>query len=125
MRCCATRRAGQRSNPLPRAESKQRQPNKEKSRRRSLAGIRLLQTCSSLWQTNVSQMIKYSSTQIKAIADRAEARSRGAIDDDDAEWERGFGDTCDKARHERSLEIIEAEIKRLALLQMRKVRETS
>jgi hypothetical protein len=52
--------------------------------------------------------------QIKQMADRAEARSDGAIDDDDAEWERGFNETCDKAM--RSREIIEAEIGRLALL---------
>src|SRR5215831_13712166 len=36
--------------------------------------------------------------------------------DDDAEWERGFDETCDKARRERSREIIKAEIDRLALL---------
>ena len=63
-----------------------------------------------------SRRHEQSKAQIKAVADRAEARSRGAIDDDDAEWERGFGETCDKASRERSREIIEAEIARLALL---------
>jgi hypothetical protein len=43
-------------------------------------------------------------------------KMHGATDDDDAEWERGFDETCDKARLERSREIIEAEIERLAHL---------
>jgi hypothetical protein len=73
--------------------------------------------------------VRLSEEQIKLMADRAEARSRGdggraaeeaelvtAADDDDAEWERGFGETCDKAGRERSREIIEAEIARLARL---------
>jgi hypothetical protein len=54
--------------------------------------------------------------QIKQMADRAQARSDGASDDDDAEWERGFDETCEKARRERNREIIEAELERLALL---------
>jgi len=61
-------------------------------------------------------MARLTKAQIKAAADRAEARSRGAIDDDDAGSERGFDETCDKASRERSREIIEAEIERLALL---------
>jgi hypothetical protein len=62
-------------------------------------------------------MTRLTKEQIKFIADRAEARSVGtAIDDDNAEWERGFGQACDKAERERSLEIIEAEIERLAQL---------
>src|SRR5262249_2874210 len=43
-------------------------------------------------------------------------KSSSGVTDDDAEWERGFGETCDKAFRERSREIIEAEIERLALL---------
>ena len=61
-------------------------------------------------------MAHLTKAQIKGIADRAQARSDGARDDDDAEWERGFDQTCEKARHERSREIIEAEIERLARL---------
>jgi hypothetical protein len=37
-------------------------------------------------------------------------------DEDDAEWQRGFDETCDKARRERDREIYEAEIERLAHL---------
>jgi hypothetical protein len=59
---------------------------------------------------------RLTKAQIKLMADRAEALAHGATDDDDAEWERGFDETCDKARRERSREIIEAEIERLALL---------
>src|SRR6516165_4665164 len=36
--------------------------------------------------------------------------------DDDAEWERGFDETCEKAKIERNREIYGAEIERLALL---------
>jgi hypothetical protein len=49
----------------------------------------------------------------KQKADRAKAPDCG---DYGAEGERGFDETCDKARRERSREIIEAEIERLALL---------
>jgi hypothetical protein len=42
--------------------------------------------------------------------------STALADGDDAEWERGFDENCDNARRERSREIIEAEIERLALL---------
>jgi hypothetical protein len=60
---------------------------------------------------------RLTKAQVKAMADRAEARSRDAtMDDDDVEWQRGFDETCDKAWRERSREIIEAEIERLALL---------
>jgi hypothetical protein len=51
--------------------------------------------------------------QIKAAADRAEARSRG---DDDAQWARTFDQNVEAERRERDLAIIEAEIERLALL---------
>jgi hypothetical protein len=61
-------------------------------------------------------VIKYNSNQIKAIADRAEARSRGAIDDDDAECERGFDEACEKEVHEPRRKVLEAEAERLALL---------
>jgi putative DNA primase/helicase len=61
-------------------------------------------------------MARLTKEQIKQMADRAEARSHGAADDSDAEWERGFDETCDKAWRERSREIYEAEIERLALL---------
>ena len=61
-------------------------------------------------------MARLTKAQIKQIADRAQARSNGASDDDDAEWERGFDETCEKARRERNREIIEAELERLALL---------
>jgi len=57
-------------------------------------------------------MARLSKEQIKQMADRAQARS----DDDDAEWERGFDQTCEKAKIERNREIYEAEIERLALL---------
>jgi predicted DNA-binding protein (UPF0251 family) len=61
-------------------------------------------------------MARPTKEQIEQMADRAEARSAGLLDDDEAEWERGFDETCDKAVRERSLEISQAEIARLALL---------
>ena len=57
-------------------------------------------------------MARLSKEQIKQMADPAQARSDG----DDAEWERGFDETCEKAKIERNREIYEAEIERLALL---------
>ena len=57
--------------------------------------------------------------QIKAAADRAEARSRGIVDEPYGEdWERGFNDKCDQAKrdHDRDSGVYEAEIARLALL---------
>jgi putative DNA primase/helicase len=61
-------------------------------------------------------MARVTKEQIKQMADRTEARAHGIADDDDAEWERGFDETCEKVRREHSREIIEAEIERLALL---------
>ena len=39
-------------------------------------------------------MARLTKEQIKQMADRAQARSDGASHDDDAEWERGFDETC-------------------------------
>jgi hypothetical protein len=61
--------------------------------------------------------MRLSKQQVKEMADRAEARSRGTPEEPyGEEWEAGFDEACEKAKRERSREIIEAEIERLAQL---------
>ena len=53
-------------------------------------------------------MARPTKEEIKATADRAEARSAGILDDDDAEWERGFNDTVEQAKrdHDRDSGVL-------------------
>lgn len=63
-------------------------------------------------------MARPTKEEIKAAADRAEARSAGVLNDDEAEWERGFNETVEQTKrdHDRDSGIYQAEIERLALL---------